>query len=141
AQVLPSQPRGAHWRAEAGASQSSSPEHPMPVPATPGEIRERLEALFRAHHALIWRTLRRLGASPEGAADFTQQAFVIAAERFAQIRPGCEKAYLFSTAIGLSHTSRRRELRCQLEQDMEVHAHRVQEDENLTRQHYARQLL
>lgn len=108
---------------------------------THAEVRKTLAALFSAHHELIWRTLRRLGASPEQAADCTQQAFVIAAERFFQIRPGCERAFLFSTALGLAHTSRRREWRCQLEANMELHSHRSRQDEKVTREHYARQLM
>jgi RNA polymerase sigma-70 factor, ECF subfamily len=108
---------------------------------THGEVRKTLATLFAAHHELIWRTLRRLGASPEAAADYTQQAFVIAAERFFQIRPGCERAFLFSTALGLAHTSRRREWRCQLEANMELHSNRMRSDEKATREHYARQLM
>lgn len=108
---------------------------------TQGEVRQTLASLFTTHHELIWRTLRRLGASPEAAADCTQQAFVIAAERFFQIRPGCERAFLFSTALGLAHTSRRREWRCQLEANMELHSNRMRADEKATREHYARQLM
>lgn len=108
---------------------------------THAEVRKTLASLFTAHHELIWRTLRRLGASPEAAADCTQQAFVIAAERFFQIRPGCERAFLFSTALGLAHTSRRREWRCQLEANMELHSNRLRADEKATREHYARQLM
>lgn len=107
---------------------------------THAEVRQTLATLFTAHHQLIWRTLRRLGASPEQAADCTQQAFVIAAERFFQIRPGCERAFLFSTALGLAHTSRRREWRCQLESNMELHS-QTHHDEKIAREHYARQLM
>lgn len=120
------------------------PETLLPVvrpERTQAEVRQTLASLFTSHHELIWRTLRRLGASPEQAADCTQQAFVIAAERFFQIRPGCERAFLFSTALGLAHTSRRREWRCQLEGDMELHGQRVRQEEKATREHYARQLM
>jgi RNA polymerase sigma-70 factor, ECF subfamily len=83
--------------------------------------RLRLERMFRAHHELIWRTLRRLGLSPDLAADTTQQAYLIAAERLEDIRSGCERAFLFSTAIGLARTNFRRSQRCQLQSDMDVH--------------------
>jgi RNA polymerase sigma-70 factor (ECF subfamily) len=83
--------------------------------------RLRLERMFRAHHELIWRTLRRLGLSPDLAADTTQQAYLIAAERLDDIRPGCERSFLFSTAIGLARTNFRRSQRCQLQSDMDVH--------------------
>jgi RNA polymerase sigma-70 factor (ECF subfamily) len=144
AQPLPvfmSAPRGVDEAVPESGNRSAGDEQPEVIPQRSAEeARAILEELFRSHHRIIWRTLRRLGASPEAAADFTQQAYVIAAERFPQIRPGCEKAFLFSTAIGLSRTSRRREARCQLEENMEVHARRMSHDEKLTRQSYARQL-
>jgi len=83
--------------------------------------RIRLERMFRAHHELIWRTLRRLGLSADLAADTTQQAYLIAAERLGDIRMGSERAFLFSTAIGLARTNFRRSQRCQLQSDMDLH--------------------
>jgi RNA polymerase sigma-70 factor (ECF subfamily) len=83
--------------------------------------RIRLERMFRAHHELIWRTLRRLGLSADLAADTTQQAYLIAAERLGDIRTGSERAFLFSTAIGLARTNFRRSQRCQLQSDMDLH--------------------
>jgi RNA polymerase sigma-70 factor (ECF subfamily) len=77
--------------------------------------------MFRAHHELIWRTLRRIGLSPDLAADTTQQAYLIAAERLESIREGCERAFLFSTAIGLARTNFRRSQRCHLQSDMDTH--------------------
>ncbi len=79
----------------------------------------RLEQMFRAHHTLIWRTLRRLGWNPEAAADATQQAFVVAAKRLDDIRPGSERAFLFSTAVRMAHAMFRREKRHQLMEDMD----------------------
>lgn len=70
--------------------------------------------MYRAHHQVIWRTLRRMGHSPAAAADFTQQAYLIATERIADIRVGSERAYLFSTAIRLGKTSLRKERRMDL---------------------------
>jgi RNA polymerase sigma-70 factor (ECF subfamily) len=81
----------------------------------------RLERMFRSHHELIWRTLRRLGLSADLAADMTQQAYLIAAERLSDIRSGSERAFLFSTAIGLARTNFRRSQRCQLQSDMDLH--------------------
>jgi RNA polymerase sigma-70 factor, ECF subfamily len=81
----------------------------------------RLERMFRSHHELIWRTLRRLGLSADLAADTTQQAYLIAAERLSDIRTGSERAFLFSTAIGLARTNFRRSQRCTLQSDMDVH--------------------
>lgn len=80
----------------------------------------RLEAMYRAHHVVIWRTLRRLGFSPEAAADSTHQAYLIAAERLNQIHLGSEKAFLFSTAIRLAKTVARKNRRMDLHEDIEA---------------------
>jgi RNA polymerase sigma-70 factor (ECF subfamily) len=101
----------------------------------------RLERMFRAHHELIWRTLRRLGLSPDLAADTTQQAYLIAAERLADIRSGSERAFLFSTAIGLARTNFRRSQRCQLESDMDVHVNPNARSEQMTNRCSALELL
>lgn len=84
------------------------------------QARARLEQMFRAHHQLIWRTLRRFGMSPDAAADGTQQAFLIAAERLDDIRPQSERAFLFGTAIRLAKAQHRKSQRVQLEGDMDV---------------------
>lgn len=94
--------------------------------------RIRLEQMFRQHNELIWRTLRRLGLSPDLAADTTQQAYLIAAERLGDIRFGSERAFLFSTAIGLARTNFRRSQRCQLESDMDVHVDPGARSEQMT---------
>lgn len=80
----------------------------------------RLEQVFRAHHEFIWRTLRRMGLAPESAADATQQAFLIAAERLDDIRLGSERAFLFGTAVRLARTAFRNSRRFQLEDDMDL---------------------
>jgi RNA polymerase sigma-70 factor, ECF subfamily len=82
----------------------------------------RLERMFRAHHELIWRTLRRLGLGPEAAADATQQAFLIAAERLGDIRSGSERAFLFGTALRLARMAQRTSSRWKLEDDMDQRA-------------------
>jgi RNA polymerase sigma-70 factor (ECF subfamily) len=102
---------------------------PLPVE---GEAKARLEHMFKAHHELIWRTLRRLGLPPDQAADTTQQAYLIAAERLSAIREGSERAFLFSTAIGLARTSFRRAKRSQLESDMDLHADLGRHNEQFT---------
>jgi RNA polymerase sigma-70 factor (ECF subfamily) len=111
---------------------------PMGATAT-GRL--RLERMFRAHHELIWRTLRRLGLSPDLAADTTQQAYLIAAERLDDIRSGCERAFLFSTAIGLARTNFRRSQRCQLQSDMDIHVDPSQKSEQLNNRCSAMELM
>jgi RNA polymerase sigma-70 factor (ECF subfamily) len=94
--------------------------------------RARLEQMFRAHHELVWRTLRRMGLSPEAAADATQQAFLIAAERLSDIRAGSERAFLFGTALRLAKTAFRTMRRFQLEDDMDTRPDPALRDEHLT---------
>ncbi len=81
---------------------------------------DRLETMYRAHHQVIWRTLRRLGFSPEAAADYTQQAYLIALERMDDIYQGSEKAFLFSTAIRLGRTAARKLRRMDLSDDVDL---------------------
>src|SRR5688500_14020721 len=81
---------------------STSP--PAASETTGTEVRARLEHMFRAHHELVWRTFRRVGLPAEAAADATQQVFLIAAERMADIRLGSERAFLIGTALRLSQT-------------------------------------
>lgn len=100
----------------------------------------RLERMFRAHHELVWRTLRRLGLPPEGAADATQQAFLIAAERLDDIRQGSERAFLFGTALRLARTAYRTRGRFQLEEDMDTRAHAGSKMEELVDQRRAVEL-
>lgn len=99
--------------------------------------RDRLERMFRDHHEFIWRLLRRLGLGPDVAADMTQQVYLVAAERLADIRPESERAFLFGTALRLSRTLLRRQRRCQLEDDMDLHQSQGSRPEELTEHHRA----
>ena len=92
-----------------------------PLPPTNVD-RTRLGRMFEAHHELVWRTLRRRGLSPDAAADTTQQTFLIAAERLADIRPESERAFLVGTALRLVRSLQRRAFRTQLEHDMDLRA-------------------
>lgn len=89
-------------------------EGPGPGAARAMTTRERLDAAYLTHHEAIWRTVRRLGVSPEVAADATQQAYLIAAERVETIFLGSEKAFLYSTALrsarGIERKNRSAEL-------------------------------
>lgn len=87
--------------------------------------RIRLDGMFRAHHELVWRTLRRRGLGPDAAADMVQQAFLVAAERLDDIHLGSERAFLVGTALRLARSAWRGSLRLQLEEDMDIHAGRA----------------
>jgi RNA polymerase sigma-70 factor (ECF subfamily) len=113
---------------------------PAPT-ATPvvqtAEVRARLEQMFRSNHELVWRTFRRLGLPPEVAADATQQVFLIAAERMADIRFGSERAFLVGTALRLARTIVRRNRRVDLEDDMDLRVGAGRPAEELTDQRRA----
>ncbi len=95
-------------------------EDHRPLPVATDTDRQRLEEMFAAHHQAVWRTLRRRGLLPEAAADGTQQCFLIAAERLADIRAGSERAFLLGTALRLAATALRSSRRWQLEDDMDL---------------------
>ena len=92
------------------------------VPPRSAEDGARLEAMFVAHHVLVWRTLRRWGLSPDAAADVTQQSYLVAAERLADIHPDSERAFLVGTALRVARSFGRRSGRFQLETDMDARA-------------------
>jgi RNA polymerase sigma-70 factor (ECF subfamily) len=87
---------------------------------TPTEVdRGRLEQIFNAHHATVWRALRRRGLSPEAAEDATQETFLLAAERLDDIAPESERAFLLGTALRMAHTLGRKTVRWELDDDMD----------------------
>ena len=89
------------------------------VEPQPPADRARLERLFVAHNVLVWRTLRRRGLSPDAAADATQQTFVVAAERLADIHLDSERAFLVGTALRVARSQGRKIVRWQLDEDMD----------------------
>ena len=103
--------------------------------------REQMEALYRTHHQAIWRTLRRLGFSPEAAADATHQAYVIASERLQDIVAGSEKAYLFAVAIRFAKTAARKDRRTQYEEEIDLGADPKMHADALVDRQMARVLL
>ena len=93
-------------------------QEPAPPPRAEPD-RARLERMFVAHHAMVWRTMRRRGLAPDAAADVTQQTFLVAAERLRDINPDSERAFLVGTALRVAHSLGRKTVRWQLEEDMD----------------------
>jgi RNA polymerase sigma-70 factor (ECF subfamily) len=91
------------------------------APRAPAD-RGRLERMFQAHHALVWRTLRRRGLDADAAADATQQTFLVAAERLADINTDSERAFLVGTALRVAFSWGRKTVRWQLDEDMDRRA-------------------
>jgi RNA polymerase sigma-70 factor (ECF subfamily) len=75
--------------------------------------------MFVAHHVTVWRTLRRRGLSPDQAADATQETFIVAQGRLADIAPDSERAFLIGTALRMAHTLGRKTARWLLDEDMD----------------------
>jgi RNA polymerase sigma-70 factor, ECF subfamily len=88
------------------------------IPATEVD-RDRLERIFNAHHASVWRALRRRGLTAEAAEDATQETFLLAAERLDDIRPDSERSFLIATAVRIAHSLGRKTVRWELDDDMD----------------------
>ena len=80
----------------------------------------RLEQMFKAHRGVIWRLLRCRGLTPDIAADATQEVFLVAAQRLADIAVGKERAFLIGTALHVAQSAQRTRARWQLEDDLDV---------------------
>ena len=72
-----------------------------------GAASARLEALVTAHHAFVWRSLRRLGVPDGDIDDASQQVFLVAHRRLAKIASESERAFLFQTALRVAADWRR----------------------------------
>lgn len=55
----------------------------------------------------VWRSLRRLGLDSADADDGTQEVFLVASRKLSSIEPGCERRYLFVSALKVASTRRR----------------------------------
>jgi RNA polymerase sigma-70 factor (ECF subfamily) len=100
----------------------------------------RLRKAFVQHYAGIWRFLRRLGVASDRVDDAAQHAFLVALEAIPRILPGCERAFLYSTAVRIAHGQRRRPQREVATVDFEGPSPRPSPDE-LTDQKRAREML
>jgi len=91
------------------------------VQASPSEgDRARLERMFLKHHKIVWRTLRRRGLTEDAAEDATQQTYLLAAERLADIHPNSERSFLIEAALRVAYALGRKTMRWSLEEDMDV---------------------
>ena len=75
--------------------------------ADEADPRRRIAALVENHHALVWRSLRRWGVSECEADDASQQVFLVAYRRLADIAPASERAFLLQTALRVAADFRR----------------------------------
>ncbi|HTA94333.1 MAG TPA: sigma-70 family RNA polymerase sigma factor [Polyangiaceae bacterium] len=75
--------------------------------AVPAERAARLARLVQEQFGFVWRLLRRIGVPESDADDAAQQVFIAASQRIDDIRPGSERAFLFSTALHVGSRARR----------------------------------
>jgi RNA polymerase sigma-70 factor, ECF subfamily len=68
-----------------------------------------LRTLFEAHHAAIWRLLRRMGVQVAQLDDAAQEVFWVAARRLSDIEPGRESAFLYGVALRVAANEVRRQ--------------------------------
>jgi len=66
-----------------------------------------LRALVEQHVAFVYRSLRRLGVEEMSLDDATQQVWIVATRRLADIRPASERAFLFGIAVRVAADFRR----------------------------------
>jgi len=109
----------------------------------------RVAAMVAKHHSQVWRSLRRLGLSECDADDASQQVFLVAHRRLADIAPETEQAFLLQTALRVASDfrrslRRRREREREREDDSEdlpVMADTAAGPEELAERRWARAML
>jgi RNA polymerase sigma-70 factor (ECF subfamily) len=67
----------------------------------------RLRLIIDRHYDFVWRTVRHFGVDDASAEDAVQQVLCILARRLAQVAPGAEMAFLFSSAVRVASDARR----------------------------------
>jgi RNA polymerase sigma-70 factor (ECF subfamily) len=96
---------------EVVAEQRSAVSEPVisaPSPETASGVRKSdVSELVRAEFRFVWRLLRRLGLSEGDADDAAQQVFLVASQRFADLLPGRERSFLYTTALHVAAKARR----------------------------------
>jgi RNA polymerase sigma-70 factor, ECF subfamily len=84
----------------------ASTQHAETAPDRPDPA-TRFRSLVDAEFGFIWRSLRGLGIPTHSVDDAAQHVFWIAAQKLDAIAVGSERAFLFSTALGVSANARR----------------------------------
>lgn len=78
----------------------------------PAALSEDFEALYRAHFAFVWRSLKRLGVPPDQLDDATQDVFVTAHRRFGTWEGRASaRAWLYGVARRVAFRYRRSQAR------------------------------
>jgi RNA polymerase sigma-70 factor (ECF subfamily) len=74
--------------------------------------RAPLEAVYRRHHAFVWRSVRRLGVHESAVDDAVHEVFMVALRRLHEFQGRAElRTWLFSIAMHVVRNHRRAEWR------------------------------
>jgi RNA polymerase sigma-70 factor (ECF subfamily) len=115
------------------------------VARTPAAARvadARLRQLVEGQYDFIWRSLRRLGVPEVDADDCAQQVFLVASRKLDDIVVGCERPFLFSTALRVASDARRtRSRRREVFEDVDEPRDSAPNPEQIAEQKRARALL
>jgi RNA polymerase sigma-70 factor (ECF subfamily) len=79
----------------------------VPTPSEAHTRSFRLHAMVTAHFDFVWRSLRRMGLQAADADDAAQEVFCILDRRLDDVEPGCERSFLFGTALRVVSLHRR----------------------------------
>jgi RNA polymerase sigma-70 factor (ECF subfamily) len=89
------------------ASTDPAVSDPPRATAASGVRKADVSELVRREFRFVWRLLRRLGLSEGDADDAAQQVFLVASQRFADLLPGRERSFLYTTALHVASKARR----------------------------------
>jgi len=92
------------------------------------------------HYDGLWQFLRRMGLPAHGADDVVQSTYLIAIEALPRILPGCERAFLYATAVRLVHDVRRRAQREVVRADLDLDTSPVPRPDDLADQKRLREV-
>jgi RNA polymerase sigma-70 factor (ECF subfamily) len=67
----------------------------------------RVAEMLRLHFRDVWRIVRRFGVPENSADDAAQEVFIIASRRLSDIAVGCERPFLFASAVRVAANARR----------------------------------
>lgn len=103
----------------------------------------RVAAMVAKHHSRVWRSLRRLGLSESDADDGSQQVFLVAHRRLADIAPETEQSFLLQTALRVAADFRRslKRRREDHHEELPVQVDTAAGPEELTERRWARAML
>lgn len=108
------------WGTEPAAANAEAEKEPMsadtvsqvraaepPSPPSSGSRAARLEQLVKDNLDFVWRLARHLGLPDADSDDVAQRVMIVASNRFDDIEPGKERAFLYRTTMFVAQKVRR----------------------------------